>query len=331
MENQNQIRVCNNDAFIVGKLKEKKITFTRDSAGKVMATGYLVLSTNTKYGKGEVRVSVMQYELTKEGKENSLYKALLTIQNEYKSSVETGSIETADLIKIQGSLNDETYYSTKKEDFVEKVGARATFINRTTREKEAEDKVNIMLEGYIAETKPVGEELEVKFITIGYGGVAIPIVGYVPKELVVPFQGRHQVGQTTTLYFAIVNSVEVKELETEHGFGDSFGETIEKVTIKNVIFGGGAINYNQAYTPDQIRQALSLREVKLEERKTKAIEKEKKAGNMTTGFGAPTGQSQGTTGFGMAMGVGTGTGGFNMPTGGFNMGAASGFNMPSGV
>ena len=325
---ENQVRVCENEAVIVGRLKEKKINFNRTAEGKVMATGYLVLATENQYGKGEVRVSVMQNALTKDNKENSLYKGLVTVDNEYKSLKETGDIETADLIKITGSLNDETYYSVKKGEFVEKIGTRATFVNRIERVDKSgetvEDKVNVALEGYIAEIKPANDELEVKFITIGYGGVAVPVTAFVPKELVVPFQGRHQVGQTTTLYIAIVNTVETTKVEKEVGFGVGFGEKIERTIIKNIIFGGGAINYNQAYTQDQVRQALALREVKLEEKKTKAIEKEAKKGNngsMTAGFGAPQGGFTVPQGNASPQG-GFGTpinGGFSMPTGGFGV------------
>lgn len=325
---ENQVRVCNNESFVVGRLKEKKIKLTKSPEGKDGISGYLVIVTDTKYGKGEVRISLMQSALTKDNKENSLYKGLVTVMNEYKSSVETGSIETADLIKIQGSLSDETYYNVKKGDFVEKVGTKGTFVNRIDRISKSgevvEDKVNVCLEGYIANIKQVGEELEVKFITIGYGGVAIPVIGYVPKELVIPFQSRHQVGQTTTLYIAIVNSVEVTQVQTEVGFGEELGEKIEKVIVKNVIFGGGAINYNNPYTQEQIQQALALREVKLQEKKVKAIEKESQAStNMTVGFGQPGGGQFGGAAAGQGMGMGMQNPGFNMPNGGFNMPSGS--------
>lgn len=311
---ENQIKICENEAFVVGRLKEKNIKFTRDDSGRLMASGHLVISTNTKFGQGETRVSLLQYELTKNGTENSLYKGLKTIQAEYKSANETGSIETADLVKISGSLSDETYFNTKSNDFVEKVGIRGTFVNRVTREKEAEDKVNVMLEGHIADIKAVEDELEVHFISVGYGGVAIPIVGYVPKDLVIPFQNRHQVGQTTTLYFAIVNTVVVTKIEKEHGFGESLGEVIEKTVNKNIIFGGGAIDYNTPYTNEQMQQALSLREVKLNEKKEKSLKKDK-SNNMTAGFG------QGNNNFGMPQ-----QNGFGMPQQGTGN---QGFGMPS--
>lgn len=320
---ENQITVCENKAYVVGKLKEKKINFLSKD-GKLMANGYLVVLTRTKYGVGEVRVSVLQNAITAEGKENSLYKALVTISNEYKSIVETGSEETADLIRVEGELVDETYYSPKKGDFIEKIGIKGTFINRISRTdktgKEIEDRSRVALEGYISEVVPVEEELKVTFISVGYKGAAIPVVGFVPKDLVIPFQNRHAVGQTTTLNFDIVNSVEIEEVQKEVGFGEALGETIQKETSKNLIIGGGAINYN-GYTPEDIKQSLARRETILDSKRERALKKSNE-----NSFTAPVNNisQQGTQSGGMGFGANP-TVNNTMPTGTMN------FNMPQNV
>lgn len=286
---ENQIRVANNEAYVVGTLKEKNISF-KSIDNKLMATGNLVIATETKYGKGEVRVSVMQNALTREGKENSLYKGLVTVNNEYKSIQEVGE-ENADVVKIKGQLSDETYYSTKKNDFVEKLGIRGTFINRINRIDKSgntvEDCVKVGIEGCIADMQPDGDRLKVKIITVGYRGVAIPIDAIVDPELVGAFQSTYQVGATATFYIAIVNTVVVTKAKTETIFGEDLGEVIEREIIEYKIFGGGDVDYNTGYTNDQIRQALSSREIALEEKKQKAIEKESSAPTMNPGFGTP--------------------------------------------
>ena len=63
---ENTTRQSNNKAFITGILKEKNLTFKTNAEGKEVATGYLMLITNTPSGKGEVKVSVSQNKLTKE-------------------------------------------------------------------------------------------------------------------------------------------------------------------------------------------------------------------------------------------------------------------------
>ena len=311
---ENTTRQSNNKAFITGILKEKNLTFKTNAEGKEVATGYLMLITNTPSGKGEVKVSVSQNKLTKEGKENSLYKGLVTIQNEYVGTKDTGSEETADLVKITGELKDGTYYSVKRGEFVDKVDLKGTFIERLDKSKEVEHGVKVILEGCIVDVKAVEDELEVKMISIGYGGVAVPVVARVEKDLVIPFQQTYQVGNTTQLNFAIVNVVEVEEFQKNVAFGQAIGEKIERTTSKTVIFGGDAVNYQTPYSEEQIRQALSLREVKLEEKKKKAEEKEANGGvQMNQGFGMPNGTPMANNGFGNGMPMG----GFGMPTGSF--------------
>lgn len=322
---ENQIRVCENKAIVVGKLKEKNINFISKD-GKLMATGYLVIVTNTKYGKGEIRVSVLQNALTKDGKENTLYKGLQTVQNEYKSILQVGSEEAADLVKIEGNLTDDTYFNTKKNEFVEKIGIRASFINRIERVDKAgktiEDCSKVALEGYIAEINQHEEELQVKFVSVGYGGVAVPVECYIPKQLVIPFQGRHQVGQTTTLNFDIVNSVETNKVQEEVGFGEGLGEEITRTITKNVVFGGGAIDYTNGYTNEDVQQSMSRRAAVLDTKKEKALKKESNGS-----FGAPNGgfSTQGQQGFTVQN---QSQGGFT--AGGFNGGVVGGFSMPTG-
>lgn len=309
---ENTTRQSNNKAFITGILKEKNITFKTNAEGKEVASGYLMVITNTPSGKGEVKVSVSQNRITKDGKENSLYKGLVTIQNEYLGTKDTGSEETADVVKITGELRDGTYYSTKKGDFVNKLDLKGTFIERVDKTKEIEHGVKIILEGCIADIKPVDDELEVKMVGIGYGGVAIPVVARVEKDLVIPFQQTYQVGNTTQLNFAMINVVEVEEYQKNVAFGQSIGEKIEKTISKTIIFGGDAVNYQTPYSEEQVRQALALREVKLEEKKKTAEEKEANGGvQMNQGFGAPNGTPM-NNGFGNGMPMG---GGFGAPAG----------------
>ena len=66
---ENTTRQSNNKAFVTGILKEKNINFKTNDEGKEMASGYLLLITNTPSGKGEVKVSVSQNRFTTDGKE----------------------------------------------------------------------------------------------------------------------------------------------------------------------------------------------------------------------------------------------------------------------
>lgn len=277
MSNQTT-RQTENKAYIVGVLKEKKIEFRPSkTSNKLMAIGTLTVVTNTPVGVGEVVVKVQQFAEKKDGKPNTLFKGLQTVQNTYKSIEEFGE-ENADLIKIEGQLEDGTYYSANKGDFVEKLELKGVFVNRLT-DKNTPHCCKVGFEGFISKITPVNEELEVEMIGIGYNGIAVPVSAMIPNNLVAPFQGRYTVGCTATLNFAIINEVEVKAVQTETAFGESLGETIERHTVKRIIFGGGNPIYMgtpNAITEEMVKQGLAIRESKLEESKNRV-------GNSTAG------------------------------------------------
>lgn len=314
--NNQTMQQTENKAFVTGILKEKKIDFKVSSSGRQMAMGKLIVVCDTQLGKGEVEVKVMQFADKKDGSPNSLYKALQTIAQTYKAAVEVG-YENADLIKIEGSLDDETYYSLNKGDFVERLQIRAAFINRL--ETEAPHACKVVFEGCITKITPVEKELEVEIVGIGYQGVAVPVKGFIPEHLVEAFRSKYSVGCTAVLNIAILNVVTTKEIQQEVSFGEGLGEVITTTTSKRIIFGGGAIKYQGvagALTDETVKQALALREARLENKKEDAMKRE--ANSMNGGFGgadAGFGATASSEGFGGAMPQG-GFGG-SMPTGGF--------------
>lgn len=317
--NNQVVQQTENKAFVIGVLKEKKIDFKVSSNGRQMASGKLVIICDTPLGKGEVEVKVMQFADKKDGTPNSLYKGLQTVAQTYKSVAEFGE-ENADTIKIEGSLEDETYYSVNKEDFVSKLQIKATFINRV--EANTPHACKVGFEGCITKTTPVGNELEVEIVGIGYQGVAVPVTGLIPEHLVGAFQGRYTVGSTTSLNIAILNVVTTKEIQQEVGFGEGLGEMITTVTNKRIIFGGGMVKYQGtagAISEETVKQGLALRQAKLDAKKEDAIKRSSGAGaTMETGFGGATNAGFGTANAGFGAGAPAGGfGGGMMPQGGF--------------
>ena len=273
------VQQTNNKAYVVGLLKEKKIEIKNSKNGKLMAAGHLIVAIDTPSGKSEIKVKVMHMALKKDGSENSLFKGMKTVATTYKASNDTG-VENADTIKIEGSLNDETYYSMNKNDFVNLLQIKATFINRV--DKATPHCCKVAFEGFISKITPVEKELDVEIVGIGYEGVAVPVSGFIPENLISAFQTRYNVGATTTLNFNIINHVETKPVQEEVGFGEDLGEVIETITTKRMIFGGGAVNY-QGITKEQVQKGMAIRESNLEKKKEEAI---KNSGdNMSAGFG----------------------------------------------
>jgi len=284
-----------NEVVVCGVLVEKAIEFKTSQTGKEMATGHLVLACDTKYGKNEVRVHVLQFKLKADGTENSLYKGLVTLDAES---------QIGDVLKATGSLDDETYFAVAKGDFVENMRIRALFVNRVkeTDLKNEEQRINARFQGYIsnAEIKENGEA-SVQIIGIGYKGIAVPLQAVVEPDKALMFMNAYQVGCSTTLFISIVNSVVLEEVQKEAiGFGEAYGEKIRKVVSKKIIFGGEKADYG-VITEDQVKQALAIREAKLQERKQDALNRANNTATITTS------NQNSTNGFG----------GFNSNFGGF--------------
>lgn len=301
-----ETRKTENRAFVVGLLKRKELSFKKDSQNRDYVGGSLILLCETPLGIGEVKVRVMQYAITSTGKENTLYKGICTVEKEYKSIEEVGQ-DNADLIKVEGSIEDNTYFSTKTNEFVESIEIKGVFFNRLDKEKNEnlEHCCKAGIEGVITKIIPVNDEVEVEITGIGYKGVAVPVKGMIQKELVPVFMGNYTVGSTATLNFAFLNIVETQQVQEVAGFGEALGEVITKTIRKKIIFGGSPVNYSTPISEEEIKRAIAIREANLVEKREKALNTENNS--FTPGFATPTNSTP--------MGFNTAYNGFGMPTG----------------
>lgn len=307
MENTSKLTQSANKGLVVGKLKDKKIEFKNSKAGKPMAMGIITVQVADKYGVGEVRIKVMQMAQKKDGGENGLYKALQTIDAEYKTIVSHGE-SIADTISVEVSLEDNSYY-VKAEDIVKDfTQLKAGIIRRV--EPDAPHCAKMQIGGYLSELTPQEDgSMKVKIISITYRGEALPLELEIPKELVAPFSAKYYQGCSTSLNYAMINTVVItQETEDEVAFGEGIGITTEKRVRKNLVFGGSNIEAN-GYTAEGIQQAMKQRELemakKLEEGRAKAGTNP--SGASAGGFGAGFGQA------GFGTGADFGNGGFGTP------------------
>ena len=309
MENT-QLQQSNNEGIIIGKLKEKKIDFAvGKESGKAYAKGHLTLVVNTVDGINEIKVSVMQMALKKNGEENGLYKALQTINNEYKTIVEHGE-ELADTIKVKGSLEMNDYYNKNKDEVSSFLQVKGTIMERVDATSEHMAKFKI---GGFIETITDKEDgtADVAMVSIAYGGKALPVTVNIPKEGVAPFKGMFYPQCTADINFDLVNAVVVTKTTETVGWGQAFETVAEKRVRVNRAFGGNVLPVG--YTADQILQVKNIRQQMLETMLTEGREKAKQApaGNtgapasgFGVGFGAPAGQQP--AGFGAGFGQGFG-------------------------
>ena len=315
--NDTQLQQSNNEGIIIGKLKEKKIEFAvGKESGKAYAKGHLTLVVNTVDGINEVKVSVMQMALKKDGGENGLYKALQTINNEYKTIVEHGE-ELADTVKVKGSLEMNDYYNKNKDEVSSFIQVKGAIMERVDATSEHMAKFKI---GGFIETITDKEDgtADVAMVSIAYGGKALPITITIPKEGVAPFKGMFYPQCTADINFDLVNAVIVTKTTETVGWGQAFETVAEKRIRVNRAFGGNVLPVG--YTADQIVQVKNIRQQMLETMLAEGRENATKAptgnagapaGGFGVGFGQPTGAPAG--GFGNPAGAGSFADGFGNP------------------
>lgn len=329
MENT-QLQQSNNEGIIIGKLKEKKIDFgVGKESGKAYAKGSLTVVVKTADGINEIKVSVMQMALKKDGGENGLYKALQTINNEYKTIVDHGE-ELADTIKIKGSLEMNDYFNKNKDEVTSFLQVKGTIMERVDATSEHMAKFKI---GGFIETITDKEDgtADVAMVSIAYGGKALPVVITIPKEGVAPFKAMFYPQCTADINFDLVNAVVVTKTTETVGWGQAFETVAEKRIRVNRAFGGNILPVG--YTADQILQVKNIRQQMLETMLTEGRENATQApatnagspvSGFGVGFGNPTGQAPQTpaggqpAGFGAGFGQGFGAGFAPAPAGGTN-------------
>lgn len=320
MDNNQQLQQSINTCTIIGKLKEKKIDFgIGKESEKAYAKGTLTVVVNTPDGINEIKVSVMQMALKKDGGENELYKGLQTINNEYKTIVDHGE-ELADTIQITGSLEMNDYYNKNKDEVSSYLQVKGLFIKRV--DATAKHKAEFTIGGFI-ETITDKEDgtVDVAMISIVYGGKALPITVTVPNDIVNAFKSMCYVQCTANINFDMINAVEISKNTVDVGFGRAREEIAERKIRLNKVFGGSVLPVE--YTADQILQVKNIRQQMLE---TLLIEGREKTNTQATTQAPISGFGQG---FGAAAGATATTTTTN--TTGFNQGFGQGFDAAAGA
>ena len=287
---QNTIKQTENFGEVVGLLKNKNIKFGTSDSGKNYANGSIEVEVENEFGINVIKIDVMQMELKKDGGVNKNYKALQTIQTEYKTIEQNGK-EDADLIQVSVKLEENNYYSDGEVKEGMKLLASTNFekgaftpIKRV--EKNTPHKAQISFGGMITKIIPndTTGELKVEMVGATYTGKAIKHRLDVSKELAQGFRGIYQEGCVTTLHYMPVNAVEVKEVEQEVAFGVAPSYNITNTTRKNLVCGGKPVDYTSDMTIDAVKQMLTLRQVDLDKVKDDALNKKQTQGT-TIAFG----------------------------------------------
>ncbi|HSQ87275.1 hypothetical protein, partial [Romboutsia sp.] len=212
---QNTVKQTENFGEVIGLLKKKNIKFgSSKETGKNYANGSIEVELTNEYGINVLKIDVMQMELKKDGDSNKNYKALQTINNEYKSIEEHGK-ENADLIQVFVKVEENNYYLKEEDEVKESVKLLATtnFDKKIfapiarVKDKTTPHKASVSFGGMITKVIPneTTGELAVEIVGANYHGQAVKHKLDVSKELAGGFRGIYQEGAVTTLHYIVVN------------------------------------------------------------------------------------------------------------------------------
>jgi hypothetical protein len=282
-----EIREAINEVFIEGILKEKNLelaTIDTENGKAEVIRGDLVITTSEN---SEHRVRIFANKYTKENKENSVYKGLVTVMNDYISIAEAlkngQTEENADKVRIKrGKLGLNEFYTPNGELRSFPI-VTTNFINRV--DKNFDPKAEFSIEAYFVSFKPEmknDEEtgrLVINTIIPLYGGKVIPLTFIAEDEDVVDYlQTNYEVNKTGKVWGELINTVDVTRIE-EKGFGKSKEKIITKTINELIITGGEEDMYDEddekSYSTDLIKKAMAERDIYLDE----LLKKSKKDNN----------------------------------------------------
>lgn len=278
MENNEKVlREADNAIVMEGVVAEKKIEVR---AEKQDITGEIDIRTDEN-SIHTVRLYAKQFK--KDGTENSIYKGIETIMNEYQAIANVGE-ENADKVRIIGAkLGVNEYYGQdgKLRTFP---SISSNFVNRLKPTDTFEAKAEFDIEVFINKLE---EELDkeqnetgrliIEAVVPVYGGKIIPQKFVVANPDAVQYiQSNYEIGSTVRLYGELVNSVVTEEVEKPVAFGKPKKE-IKRTTVRELVVTGGSEPYEEesalAYNIEDIKKAYVERNTYLEELKKKSEEK----------------------------------------------------------
>lgn len=219
-----------------GILLEKKVV--GEGTGKAGRWKKIELLIRDKKGS-EIPVIMMQSEFGKDKNknqiENSAFKGLETIINEYKTVASHG-LEEADRVSITRGSISKNVYKNRNNELAEIVNFETRYIKRIEEERELLDCAVLTLSGVIHKKLPTngGTELIVRFLVPNFKGeVEYFDFKVTNPEGVAYFEEEITSGQSLEIDVDFDYLVKEEEVEVKRNFG---GTKIEKTfkRIKNL-------------------------------------------------------------------------------------------------
>lgn len=274
------LRESFNKVVVEGQLVELEsrqddTTIDLDS-GKTVPCKYVAITAHIDAGDGNiVPIDAYSKSTTKAGKENKVYKSLMTVLDTYQSRGVAG--DRGDFIKVTGGSLEENLFVGDDGSTVSGPKIRSNFFNRATGE--ISPKSQFTLELCIISMEPEvtfsGEETGSLVITggvVGYAGKINLLKFHVDNQQGVQFFEKNcSPGDTVKVGGEAVFKTEktVIEIDSEDiGFGEPLKDERER-KVKRFVITTSSKPYDEdeAFNTDLVKQGLVNRESFIEQKK----------------------------------------------------------------
>lgn len=289
-----------NNVVIEGQLSEVNLEYDVFNGNDVIKGSFSVrvpIEVNGKATELDVPVRVFHSKITKAGKSNPAFNSINTIMTDLQSIAAVGE-EEASFIRVTGAdVRMQEYYPQGSNDLVSYPSISGSFVNPVNK-NDALPKANWEMELYIHSMNEIvdgngeGEEyLEIQGIGINYDGSAqiVPIKVY-NKKIASQLQSTFSVGQTVP-FSGILNFTSRQERIVEEALIGEPVVTSRTISVSEIILTGARAPLVDAYTSDQINDAVMKRKAKLE------AQKQRKAAPKVAPKSAPTQEEKIDLGF----------------------------------
>ncbi|MFA7157298.1 MAG: hypothetical protein WC123_06390 [Bacilli bacterium] len=275
-EANTMLREAENNVIVEGIVSEINLE-VKDIQGKEAITGNLVIEI------GETAICTVDVFANKFKKgttdENSIFKGLSTVMNEYKSIAKVGK-EEADKVRITGAKLTVNDYYNGADVLKSDVKVQTNFINRLKVGEEFNPRAEFAIEIFIHKMNDevdsngdvTGNKVISGLVPV-YNGKIVPMEFIVKdQEIAQGIESLYEPGQSVKLYGDVNIAISTIKTLVPVAIGKP-KEVIKTLTTRELIVTGGSEPYLEdnpnVFSIDTIKNAMTVREEMLAELKNK--------------------------------------------------------------
>lgn len=255
-----------NAVNLAGKLVEIESRTGITKAGKPYIAGNMKIETSED---SIIPVGYFAQETTNAGKENPIYKSLLTVVSEFKT-IQQHTREEADTIEVSGAQITENIFFPQPDNMIRGFQIGGAFFNRNNN---LEPKNEFTASGEILQViEDVKDDVPTGTVTI-----RVLMVGYKNKPNIIDFKVEDEAGvkyvkstftenMEVKLSGEVVIDEEIEEIKEEAAFGEPIVRTIRK-TERKLLVKSATAPVATSIPAEEKAQMLAVREADVASKK----------------------------------------------------------------